>query len=203
MRNIDLTIIGFRRLMFLCAIIALLLAGSAYSQDPSPVLLLQQSPPEGGTMTPQAGTHNYNLNSTVVVTATAKPGYQFVCWLGDVKDPTSNSTIVELDTPKIVIAIFERIEFDFMASQGGSLSMPIGGAVPSVGSFYPSGRFGDMPGGRRPSSYAQPNYPELPDYNDFPVPLPEPASVLLLMFGGVLAIGKRETKKNYNSNPGK
>jgi hypothetical protein len=54
-----------------------------------------------------------------------------------------------------------------------------------------------MPGGRRPSRYAQ------PDYNDFPVPLPEPASVLLLMFGGVLAIGKRETKKNYNSNPGK
>ncbi|MHC4212924.1 MAG: InlB B-repeat-containing protein [Planctomycetota bacterium] len=197
MRNIDLTIIGCRRLIFIGAIIALGVAGSAYSQDPSPVLLLQQNPPEGGTMTPQAGTHHYNLHSTVVLTATPKPGYQFVCWLGDVKDPTSNSTVVELDTPKIVIAIFERIEFEFMATEGGSISMPIGGTVSSGGSFYPSGGFGDMPGGRKPRRYVQPTikYPELPDYNDFPVPVPEPASVLLLMFGGVLAIGKRETKK--------
>ena len=196
MRNIDLTITGCRRLMFFGAIIALGLAGSAYSQDPSPVLLLQQSPPEGGTITPQAGTHYYKLNSTVVLTATAKAGYQFVCWLGDVKDPSSNNTIVELDTPKIVVAIFERIEFEFMASEGGSLSMPIGGAVPSAGSFYPSGRFGDMPGTRRTSRYVQPtNDQELPDFNDFPVPLPEPATVLLLMFGGMLAIGRGETKK--------
>lgn len=198
MRNIDLTFTGCRRLIFFGAIIALGLTGSAYSQNPSLVLLLQQSPPEAGTITPQAGTHYYKLNSTVVITATAKPGYQFVCWLGDVKDPTSNSTIVELDTPKIVIAIFERIEFDFMDSQGGSLSMPIGGTIPSAGSFYPSGGgFGNIPRGRGLRRGVQPTIkpPELPDFNDFPVPLPEPASVLLLMFGGVLAIGRRETKK--------
>lgn len=190
--------------MFFGAIIALGLTGSAYSQDPSLVLLLQQSPTEGGTITPQAGTHYYNLNSTVVLTATAKPGYQFVCWLGDVKDPTSNSTIVELDTPKIVIAIFERIEFDFMGPEGGSLSMPIGGTVPSTRSFYPSGG-GFGPGGSGLRRDVQPTikYPELPDFNDFPVPLPEPASVLLLMFGGALAIGKRKIKKNYNTNHGK
>ncbi len=178
--------------MFFGAIIALGLAGSAYCQDPSTVLLLQQSPTEGGTITPQAGTHYYNLHSMVVLTAAAKPGYQFVCWLGDVKDPISNSTIVELDTPKIVVAIFELIEFEFMASEGGSLSMPIGGMFPSAGYFYPSGGFGNMPGVRRPRRYVQ---PPRPDFNDFPVPLPEPASVLLLMFGGVLAIGRGETKK--------
>ena len=202
MRNIDLTITGCKRLLFFVVLIALGLTGSAYCQDPGPVLLLQQSPLEGGTITPQAGTHHYKLNSTVVITATAKSGYQFVCWLGDVKEPTSDSTIVELDTPKIVIAIFERIEFEFMSSEGGSLSMPIGGMVPSAGSFYPSGGFGDMPGGRKSRSYTQPiiKYPDLPvDFNDFPVPLPEPASILLLMFGGVLAISRGKTKKNYNS----
>ncbi len=198
MRNKDLTFIGCRRLMFFSAIIALGLAGSAYSQDPATVLLLQQSPPEGGTITPQAGTHHYNLNSTVIVTATAKADYQFVCWLGDVKDPMSNSTIVELDTPKIVIAIFERIEFEFMASEEGSLSMPIGGTFPSEGYFYSSGRFGDMPGAKKPPRYGR---PPTPDYNDFPVPLPEPATVLLLMFGSAMAISRRETKKDYNSNP--
>ena len=47
-------------------------------------LTVQSSPPEGGTMTPPAGTHTYDDGEVVTITATANPGYRFDHWEGDV-----------------------------------------------------------------------------------------------------------------------
>jgi len=193
-------------LIFVGVVIAFSLAGPAYCQDSGPVLLLQQTPSEGGTITPDAGAHHYELHSMVVVTAVAKPGYQFVYWLGDVDDPMSSSTVVRLDSPKIVIAIFERVAFDSMAPEGGSLSMPLGGIF-ATGGDYSRGGFGNMPGARRFSSFSGgSDFPDPPDFNDFPVPVPEPASALLLFAGSIIGLRRCRVKRRYESgdrDPGK
>jgi hypothetical protein len=176
----------------------------AFGQMNDPALLLQQSPADGGTITPAAGVHKLELGSEITLTAVPKPGYQFVYWMGDVGEPTSSSTTVYLDGPKIVIAVFERAQFESLFAAGASQSRPGGGLLRSISEGMQSG-FGG-PGAKRPSKFRWPSEPEEPpeeeepgeDFpvpeggQDFPVPeIPEPATVLLLGLGSLVLLRKR------------
>jgi hypothetical protein len=185
----------------------------ANAQADGTILLLQQSPPNGGAISPAVGVHTFDQNADVTLTATPKPGYQFVYWLGDVSDTTASTTTAYLDTPKIIIAVFERVKYDFALfeelppSRAGG-----GGGQPrrSSADYYGQGGFGG-PGGKRPHKYYRPSYepyepPEIDDEGDFPVPddiddfpvpdpepIPEPATGLLLALGVFLARKKKKT----------
>jgi hypothetical protein len=165
-------------------------------------LLLQQTNPEAGTVTPDIGVHHYDLNAEVVLTAVAKPSYRFLYWIGDVSDTTANSTIVYLDTPKIVIAVFERSEFELPKEELQNTLGGIGGARPSAGDYSNQA----FEGGVRAQEFEWPTWeeehpqpapPEIPSEfpipedelpDDFPVPLPEPATILLLGLGSLLFV---------------
>ena len=164
-----------------------------YGQEDNPVLLIQQTPAEGGSVTPSVGVHYYEPSAYVPLTAVAKAGYQFVYWLGDVGNPGSAATAVLLDSPKIVVAVFERSKQDLALPEENSLSGPSGGLLGAVGDYARGGFTGS--GGRRPRIYSSdteaPPEPEdndmpVPESDDFPVPVPEPTTVLLLVFGSVL-----------------
>ena len=188
----------------------------ANAQTNGTILLLQQSPPNGGAISPAVGVHTFDQNANVTLTATPKPGYQFVYWLGDVSDATASTTAAYLDTPKIIIAVFERIKYDFALFEemppsragGGGSGQPRRSSADHTG----PGGFGG-PGGRRPHKYYGPSYepyeppdddppdddfPIPDDIDDFPVPdpepIPEPTTGLLLTLGALLARKKRKRK---------
>lgn len=160
----------------------------AYCETQSTALLVQQTPVQGGTITPDAGVHHFDLHTDVTLTAVPRPGYQFIYWLGDVSDPTANRTVVSLDAPKIVIAIFERAEFEFIDVQERAQSAPGGGLFASAADFGRQAFSGG--GGRRQNGQRPPgNGPE--DDNGFPVPVPEPATVCLMGLGGLSLLRRR------------
>jgi hypothetical protein len=186
----------------------------ANAQADGTILLLQQSPHNGGAVSPATGVHKFDQNANVTLTATPKPGYQFVYWLGDVSDATARTTTAYLDTPKIIIAVFERVKYDFAFFEelppsragGGGRGQPRRTSADYSG----QGGFGG-PGGRRPHKYRGPSYepyePPDDDQDDFPVPndiddfpvpdpepIPEPATGLLLALGALLARPKRKRK---------
>jgi hypothetical protein len=158
------------------------------------VLLLQQTNPEAGTITPGTGVHYFVLNAEVTLTAVPKTGYYFVYWIGDVIDPTANSTIVYLDTPKIIIAVFERSEYELLTEENLTNTLGGGGGLHTSAGDYGQQGFS---GGVRAPEFKWPQPPkskpivpeELP--NEFPIPLPEPATVLLLGLGGLLFVRRR------------
>jgi hypothetical protein len=166
-------------------------------------LMVQQTPADGGTVTPDLGIHNFGVNSVVTMSAAPRPGYQFVYWLGDVTDPTSQTTMATLDGPKIIIAVFERVQYDMLAMDSNPRSAPVGGLMRNYGEgFSGSGGGG---GGKRPHKFRWPTEPEEPDEeddelqvpdesNDLVVPgneVPEPATMGLLAMGAGLALRYR------------
>jgi hypothetical protein len=177
----------------------------AYCQVSGPALLIQQAPAEAGVVSPGAGVHHFELNTKVTLKAVARPGYQFVYWMGDVSQPSAPSTVVRLDSPKIVVAVYEQSEYDLPIPQRRSLSAPAGGSGPAAAD-YSRGGFG-APGGRRASEFrlvAQPESPPepapddfpVPEADDFPVPVPEPATVVLLLVGGMFVHTGMRSRNN-------
>ncbi len=203
--------IGWQVVILALAVVLCGLLEPAYCETDGTALLLQQTPPQGGKITPGVGVHHFEPYAEVTLTAVPKPGYQFVYWMGDVSDPTANSTIVYLDAPKIVIAVFERVEYDFLVAEGMAQGRPVGG-LSGGGADYSRGGGGGGTGRRRPGppsngengngengngENGNGDFPVPPEGNDFPVPepIPEPATGILLVLGSLFALARRRAKK--------
>jgi len=185
----------------------LCLAGAQNCKAAQLALMLQQSPVDGGSIEPGIGVHKIDRDTNITLRAVPQPGYQFVCWLGDVAEPTASTTSAYIDSPKIVIAVFERVQYDSMAAANVLFSNPGGGLRRSAG-FAAGGGSGG--GGKRPHKYYGPSPPEeededleVPDQSDqLPVPeVPEPATVILLGLGAMFTLRRKNiaASKSINS----
>lgn len=188
------------RIMLVIAIIAFGLTIPAYCQTKDIVLLLEQTPVKGGEITPVAGVHHFKPGTEVMLTAVPKPGYKFIHWLGEVSDATASSTVVYLNKPKVIIAVFEQAEHGISADGN---ALPIGGGGGAGGGLFPTaldlsrpGGFGGGGGGKaKPQKYVyvlQGNKPT-PE-------VPEPATGLLLVLGSLFAFKRRGIKKACRIN---
>ncbi len=198
--------VGWQSVILAVVVIGICAVEPAYCQGEGIALLLQKAPANGGVVNIGVGVHHFGRNTEVTLTATPKPGYHFAYWLGDVSDPMANNTVVYMDVPKIIIAVFERAKHDFPVSEESmSYNAPFGGLMAHAGDYARRG--GGGIGGRRPRKWRWPERPEPPepldnlpvptDSNDFPVPIPEPATGILLAVGTWAALGIRRRKKIY------
>ncbi len=173
------------------------LLAPAYCQTSSVTLLLQQTPTQGGVITPTTGIYHYAPDSEVTLTAVPKDGFQFTYWLGDVSNPTSSFTVVHLNEPKVIVAVFEPTNDDTdtldvsesLPSNGGGGGSGGGGLFTSAADFrWPSaitagGGAGKLQG---PISW---------QIGDGVAETPEPATGVLLVLGSLFAFARRGTKK--------
>jgi len=97
-------------IVFAFLAIGLLSADSALCRAGSYSLLLQQTPSQAGIISPEIGVHHYSSESQVTLVAVPQPGYQFVYWMGDVVDPTSNKTTAFLNESKVIVAVFQKVD---------------------------------------------------------------------------------------------
>lgn len=190
--------IGRKGVILAIAIIAGGLLAPAYCQPSGVTLLLQQTPTEGGMITPNTGIYHFEPNSEVTLTAFAKPGYRFIYWLGDVSDPTTNHTVVRLNEPKIIIAVFKSADNDAPAV-GESLAPGGGGGYFGGGGLFASAADFSPPSGIVASGGAGPRS-QGPIFlslqaNDGMQEAPEPATAVLLVLGGLFAFLRRGKKQ--------
>ncbi len=157
-----------------------------YARAKNVMLLLEQSPIEGGDISPVAGMYYFETNSQVTLTAVPKPGYRFLHWLGDVSDPSATKTVVHLNKPKIIVAVFEQNDHRSGKPEG----LPVGGGG-SGGGPFPTPADLRWPGGFSAgagSTRTQPTTYVIRDSES----VPEPATGLLLLLGGLLTL-RRQT----------
>jgi len=133
-------------------------------------VLVQESPVGAGVIKPGVGVHTFGVSETVTLTTVPNSGWKFVYWLGDVQDPTANRTKVNVDGPKIIIAVFERDEYAMLSPAGAQISVGPPGVYPR----FDTNRGGEGGGSNR---YTPPDNPP-PDN-----PIPEPNTMLLLSLG--------------------
>ena len=148
-------------------------------------VLVQESPAGAGEIQPGIGVHNFSANEIVTLTAVPKTGWKFVFWLGDVYDLTRNRTMTAVDGPKIIIAVFQRDEFELLAPAEGASSGPA-----RLTPRY------DAIGGSLGSGYTPTPDPD-PYPGPTPDPIPEPQTIALLSVGGYLIKRKLVKKKDY------
>lgn len=186
------------RIMLVLAIFVCGLTLPAYCQTPDIVLLLEQTPVKGGKITPDAGVHHFEPGTEVMLTAVPKPGYKFIHWLGEVSDATASSTVVYLNKPKVIIAVFEQAE-NGVSAHGDGLSAGGGGAP---GGLFPTALDLSRPGGFSGGGGGGKAKPEKYYYvmkDNKPTPkapeVPEPATGLLLVLGSLFALKRRGRKR--------
>ena len=78
MKSNSSTFIGWRAVILALAVVLCGLPGPAYCQIDGIALLLQQTPEQGGKISPGVGVHHFELSAEVVLMAVPKPSYQFV-----------------------------------------------------------------------------------------------------------------------------
>ena len=190
----------------LALIVVLSVSATAVASDDGYALLIQTSPPDAGAVTPGSGVHKVAVGQTVALSAVPKQGYQFLYWLGDVSSTSGPDTTVSVDSPKLVVAVFAKADFDEELPGAGIADgqhTPGGGRgynpIQSPGSVSPG--FGDFDGPSRRSIPDPPDNPDgdipVPGDNDIPVSgvneVPEPATVLLLGLGASILL--KRTRK--------
>lgn len=197
--------LGWQKIILALVVLFCGLLKPAFCQMDGPALLIQQMPAKGGTITPGEGVHHYKLNESVTLQAIPKTGYQFVYWLGDVSNPTSNRTTIYLNAPKIVVAVFERTGYALEeVTKMAAESIPGGfhGGMTATAADYARRGAVSAPGGRKRPSAPTASKTTSPEPSDeIPVPIPEPATVMLLAFGGFLAFAGRRPKKLTRTKP--
>ena len=185
--------ISIRQFRLAVVIIAFWLIMPAYCQTMDMVLLLEQTPVKGGKITPDAGVHYFKPDSEVILTAVPKEGYKFIHWLGDVSDPAASNTVVYLNEPKVIIAVFEQIEQGISGDGDGLL---LGGGGGGGGGLLPTALDFSRPGGFGGGSGAKLQKPVYYVKSKKPMPeVPEPATGLLMMLGSLLAFKRRGPKR--------
>lgn len=177
-----------RGIILAAAIIVCGLFAPAYGRAGDVMLLLEQSPVKGGEITPVAGMYHLEPGSQVSLTAVPKPGYQFLHWLGDVSDPTATSTVVHLNKPKIIVAVFEPTE-RILGKQ-----VPAGGG--GGGGLFPTSVNLSWPGGLSAGGAGSQTRPYAYYAVEGNEPVPEPATGVLLLMGGLLAFRRRRTRSS-------
>ena len=189
---------GRGAILLAVAIIVAGLLAPAYSQTQSVALMLEQTPVKGGDIAPGPGIYQFETGSEIILTATAKPGYKFVHWLGDVSDATATSTVVYLNEPKVIIAVFEQSESDLLGDEREYLTTGGGGGGGS--GLMPTALDLSRPGGMSAGTGGGGMKPRPIIYNintGGKVPeVPEPATGAILMLGGLLAFARRRVRRH-------
>lgn len=179
-------------------VVALILTGllePAHGQTGRIALILDQTPSQGGTITPGPGIYHFSLNAEVALTAIPRPGYQFICWLGDVSDPTAEHTVAYLDRPKIIVAVFEQTEYDIPLTKGRTSGGGLISRAADPGWPGSSGIAGGKPEPTIPKHAKADEFVPEPKSPASSAPVPEPASGILLALGGLFALARRSTKR--------
>jgi len=157
-------------------------------QSPEVALLLRQTP-LGGKTIPAPGVYCFSPGSTVALTAVAEPDFEFVYWLGEVLDPTSETTLVLLDKPKIVIAVFHPTRFEPSQSElptlgGGFGTAPERRWFAADAAGYSTAHTGTGFAVSIPyATYVRPSYQ--------PQPIPEPTTWVLIVLGAAVMLRRR------------
>jgi hypothetical protein len=185
-----------------CTILLLFLAGPAFCEQDGTALLLELSPAEGGNVNLEAGVHVFDRDAEVTLIAVPNPGYRFVYWMGNVTNATASTTTVCLDTPKIVIAVFERSKLALVEFEEGPQSSIGRGGLMRSGADYSSGvgqgiivwkpSRGQPP--EEQEEEEEEDFPVPEGEPDFPVPVPEPATIVFILTG-MLSLAKYKCRR--------
>jgi hypothetical protein len=166
--------------------------------------MLEVSPSQGGYLNIATGVHTYDRFAEVTLIATPRPGYQFVYWLGNVSESTHSSTSVFLDSPKMVIAVFERNVFEMVGGgeEGGGSDF-VSVSTTSTSSDNSSGGGGLVrSGGGGASSDTSLEQAEggpkrsSTSHEHIPTPVPEPVTVVLFFAGSLMLAKSRRNGAN-------
>jgi hypothetical protein len=169
-------------------------SAQAAVQENGTSLMLEMSPAEGGQLNIPTGVHAYDMYADVTLKATPKPGYQFVCWLGSVSNSVTSSTTVFLNSPKMVIAVFERNEYETPGAESFTM---VGGGGEGGGMMRSEGLSGPSDVSPSPRPPHTPHYhPYNPPLPPPPVPTPEPATVALFFTGFLMIVNRRKNGVN-------